>query len=491
MELNQTSICYYDRRLQRTAMSTESADAIVPDTYPDVGRVVCAYGIASVKDQTPQNGRLLISGMVRTTVVYLPEEGGGLRLLNIPISFAHIEECEALNTDAVCLAACRVASVEAVAVNSRKLTVNATLCFESEGYQKTSCSLTESIDLPQAELRRTPCLVTLIEQAQSCPITVLEDVTIPDAAGLSLLHADCVLRATECRAMQGKAVLKGEASITCLALQEDDAVRVLTSATPFTQILEMPEIGEGDMLTASLTAKELDCRLEPDGLLSYTVNAAALLLMRRAQTLQNIDDLYIPGKELQLTQEKTMLRSTPPASAFAGETTETLQTARHVSHIVFAGAFSCDAKRADGEKAQLTAAVQVLYLDDDQQLCFLQRMLPVSVPCSGQGELSQLELVARGAPSGEQGIMLTLSVKGCIAAEEQCTFRCITELSEIDAPCAANGVTLKLRYIDREQPLWDIAKACGTTMEAIRRANELPADVQTAADTMLLIPIGG
>ena len=78
MELNQTSISYYDRRLARTATCNETADSIVPDTFPDIGRVVCAYGVASIKDQSPQNDRLLVSGVVKTTVVYQPEEGGGL-----------------------------------------------------------------------------------------------------------------------------------------------------------------------------------------------------------------------------------------------------------------------------------------------------------------------------------------------------------------------------------------------------------------------------
>ena len=61
-------------------------------------------------------------------------------------------------------------------------------------------------------------------------------VTAPPAA---------VLPATECRAMHGKAVVKGEADIRCLALQEDGAVRVLSSQTPFTQIWDLPDAEDG------------------------------------------------------------------------------------------------------------------------------------------------------------------------------------------------------------------------------------------------------
>ena len=93
MELNQTSICYYEKKLAHISAATESADSIVPDTFPDIGRIVCAYGTAAIKDQTPQNGRLLVSGTVQTTVLYEPENGGKLRRLSVPVTFAHIEDC--------------------------------------------------------------------------------------------------------------------------------------------------------------------------------------------------------------------------------------------------------------------------------------------------------------------------------------------------------------------------------------------------------------
>ena len=66
MELNQTSICYYEKKLAHISVATESADSIVPDTFPDIGRIVCAYGTATIKDQTPQNGRRADNCTVRT-----------------------------------------------------------------------------------------------------------------------------------------------------------------------------------------------------------------------------------------------------------------------------------------------------------------------------------------------------------------------------------------------------------------------------------------
>lgn len=489
MELNQTSIQYYDKRLARISTCNETADSIVPDTFPDIGRIVCAYGTAALRDQSPQSGRLLASGMVQVVVVYEPEKGDGLRRLSVPVSFAHIEECDGIDAETVCIIGCRVAAVDVVAVNSRKISVKVQLCFTVEGYCKTQSEITEGTQERQVELLSEPQTVTLTEQVRTYPITILDDVSMQDAEDLSLLHTSCVLRSSECRAMRGKIVLKGEAEIRCLAIQEDDAVRVLSNTTPFTQILELPEVEEEDTVCAQLAIREIDSRMEQDGLLSYTVSVTALVTVRRTKTLCKIQDLYLPGSTLQISEEKAVLHSTPPGIPFTAETSETLQTAQHVSHIVSAEAVCCSAKRNTSGEIQMTAAIQVLYLSDEQQLYSLGRLMPLSMPCIATGEVSDISLTVRASAAGETGIAFNVSAAGMASAETSVAFRHITSLEVGEPQEKPTDTTLLLRYIEQEQPLWEIAKDCGTTMEEIRHANDLPADATSVSNAVLLIPV--
>lgn len=489
MELNQTSIQYYDKRLARISTCSETADSIVPDTFPDIGRIVCAYGTAAVRDQSPQSGRLLASGMVQVVVLYEPEKGDGLRRLTVPVSFAHIEECEGIDAETVSIVDCRVATVDVVAVNSRKVNVKVQLCFSMEGYCQTQCEITEGTQEKQVQLLSEMQTVTLTEQAHAYPITILDDVTMQEADGATLLHAKCMLRTSECRAMRGKVVLKGEAEVQCLALQEDDAVRVLSNTTPFTQILELPEVEEQDTVAAQLAVREIDCRLEQDGLLSYTVSVTALITVRRTKSLCCIKDLYLPGQTLRSSEEKTLLHSTPPCVPFTADATETLPTAQHAAHIVAAEAVCCGAKRSKEGEIQMTAAVRILYLSDEQQLYMLERLVPLTMSCVATGEVSDITLAVRASAAGETGILLNLTASGMASAEERVAFRHIKSLEAGEAQQKTADATLLLRYIEQEQPLWEIAKDCGTTMDEIRQANDLPADATCVSHTVLLIPI--
>ena len=79
---------------------------------------------------------------------------------------------------------------------------------------------------------------------------------------------------------------RGEAVLHCLAMQEDDAVRVLNSSTPFTQILELPEAEEDALTAVRMTVSEADCRLESDGMLSCTISAQAMVCLLYTSSLR-------------------------------------------------------------------------------------------------------------------------------------------------------------------------------------------------------------
>lgn len=45
----------------------ETADAIVPDTFPDLMRIAAVFGTPQLKDDVPQSGRVFLSSALRTS----------------------------------------------------------------------------------------------------------------------------------------------------------------------------------------------------------------------------------------------------------------------------------------------------------------------------------------------------------------------------------------------------------------------------------------
>ena len=79
MELKKKTFLFFETALEETAAPEAGADMIVPDLYPDIARIVDASGQACLKDRTLREDRLDLAGLVRVSVLYVPEGEQRLR----------------------------------------------------------------------------------------------------------------------------------------------------------------------------------------------------------------------------------------------------------------------------------------------------------------------------------------------------------------------------------------------------------------------------
>lgn len=494
MELVRKSIPYYDVILDDVTVYEESADAIVPDTYPDIARIVYADGMTTVKDESPQNDRILVSGTVAATVLYQPEGEAGLRRLDIPLNFAHIQEARGVNGDSTCFVRCSVSGMTARAVNSRKVSVTARLCFETSAYQPGVLGYTERIDGGETplEVLYDTRDVSMLCAADTRDFTVLDDLELSGADDLELLHTDCILRQNECRAMNGRMLLRGEAVLRLLVRDDTGSLQQVTQAVPFTQMLDLEGLTEGESVTVRLAVRNTDCVLANGGLLSVGIGARALVLRDETHRICTIQDLYQTHHELEVQAGKKTAQSCVLCGSFAADGMETIPIGMRVSQYISAKAV-CTGVQVEDQDIRLKAEADVVYLDDEGGLYQTHRMLSIPVhantPLHGMS-LHDVVLQTMATPSGEDGVNLRLSASGTLTRTEQAVFQDITavEVSAKERP-GMGDVTLVLRGTEDGERLWDIAKQYATTVASIRGANGLSGEQQTVGTQMLLIPI--
>ena len=74
LELNRSELRGYDTVVDTTLFSEETLESIVPDACPDILRILETDGVVCVKSREASEGRAEVRGVIRTTVLYLPEE---------------------------------------------------------------------------------------------------------------------------------------------------------------------------------------------------------------------------------------------------------------------------------------------------------------------------------------------------------------------------------------------------------------------------------
>lgn len=494
MELIRKSIPYYDVMHNAITVYEESADAIVPDTDPDIARIVYADGMAVVKDESPQNDRILVSGTTVVCVLYQPEGGNKLRRLDIPVSFAHIEEAQGVGGASTCFVRCSVAGVSAKAVNSRKISVTARLCFESTVYQPSMLTFTERIDsgeIPLEVLYDTR-EVSLLRAVNACEFTILDDLTLNSADDLELVHTDCALRTNECRAMNGRVLIRGDAVLRMLVRDDMDGLQQVTQVVPFTQMPDVEGLGEDEPVTVRLSVRHIDCILGEGGQFSVGIGANALIMRDETHTVSTIQDLYQTSHELDVQAARGKMQSCALAGNFAIDGSETIPIGMQVSQYISAKTV-CTGVVAEPEETRLRTEVSVLYADDEGHVYQTHRSLQIPVQANTplhDMNVHDVTVQTIAIPAGEDGVSLRVSGYGTLTHTAEQPYQDITsvEVSTRERP-GMGDVTLILRGAEEGERLWDIAKQYATTVSAIRGANGLADDRQTVGAGMLLIPI--
>lgn len=494
MELTKNTITLSRLVLDAWNNYEETTDAIVPDTFPDIVRIAAVYGNPQLKDDAPQSGRVLISGSVRMTVLYVPE-GGGLRRLDIPISFAHIEEAAGINEDSQLFVSCRVVAADAHVMNSRKLSVTATLSISCRVFASDTLSLTSGFaqDDGQLEQLTSTHTVTVPVAVHRREFTLMEDVNLPDFSRYTSIAASRAdLRLSDCRLMNGKAVLKGDAALHLLAETTDGTLENTDCVVPFTQIFEVEGMADNQQICVTFSLRHLDAELRDDGLIGVGIGASVLLTAFETHTLQLVSDVYHLEHTVHVETQPVTLPSSHPLAELGCEASETIPVGMKIAQIADVSAV-LDTLSNEQSHSVLRMMVCIVYRADDGEYYSIHRAvhMPLSLPDdTHQVRLNGMQCRASATISGEDSVVLSLSGRCSLLCDEPLQLNDLSALTiDENTVQSAAPVSVILRYVDAEERLWDIAKCYRTTVEAIRQANQLSTDHFSAHSQMLLIPV--
>lgn len=500
MELNlrQQSLSYLQPAVITAQNQEETSECIVPDSSPDIERVLETSGMVLLRGKECREGSCTVSGSVRAWVVYLAEKESTPRRLELTIPFsARMEHPSLTPQSEICFSAC-LRSLDTRVVNPRKVSVRAGMSVQTSGWSAAELPYCSGADGEEAlQCRVESRRLTIPVAAGEKPFVVSDELELPDGQPpvRELLRWNAALELTEARLVGEKAVFKGSANVEVLYTTEQGTVEQWQTSLPFSQYMELEGTAEDDMLhiTPALTGAEL----EPDGAgtrLQLTLNAVAQCLADAQREISLLTDLYSLTETAKPQLRTERAESLLDRQRIRQDCRETLQcpSSRPVAARVL-----LDAPVQRQEQDRLTVAVEaqltLLYLDGDGQLQTVARR--ASVEC--QTELAagcvcrpaaQLTGAVGCVPAAD-GVELRFAVDFLLLSYAQQDVSSVAACELAPLPEGARQPSLIVRTAREGESLWSIAKACRSSVAAISEANGLDAgDPRPGA--LLLIPRG-
>ena len=187
LELKRDAIHCFETVADVTICQEETQEAIVPDACPDILRIVEVCGQACLTGKQAREGMATVSGMVRASVLYLPETGGCLRHMELSVPFTCQVEAPGLTSQGTILADPRLRWAEARVLNPRKILLRVDLALLlAAAMALTACGSTAAVSSEAAasataapEVTASPeeaAVEPAAETAVTYPLTVTDQL---------------------------------------------------------------------------------------------------------------------------------------------------------------------------------------------------------------------------------------------------------------------------------------------------------------------------
>ena len=476
----------------------ETADTIVPDSFPDVARILGANAVAVMRSKESRSGSVSISGGIRCHVMYVAEGETAPRCLEVYLPYTLQVDNPALTEQTQIQVRCHVKSADARMVNSRKIAVRVNVCCLICGYEPTQITIFDHEALPdQLQIHQVDYAFLQPVECSERSFQVMEEISLPANRPLCgvVYRYEPTVEVLEKRIAGNKAVFKGVVRLDILYATENGALSTHLAEIPFSQYCDLQDLYDEEEM--KLLMEITGCDLERATLqdvegLQLTLHLLAQCLISRKIPMTFCEDAYaLNGELLPQWQEYQFLNRLDHDVI-----SRTLRESKELPATdVVDVQMQLDMPRVNrkGDKAEIAVPIclHALYYDDQGQLQSVNHRTEVREELSlAEDAHCFVTALAGGAPtvlptgnSLEFRCPILLDVE-CMAKEDYRSL-CGGEIRQIEQKKAEKPAVV-IRRTQGGERLWDIAKTHNSTVERIRRANHLESE-QTE-NGILLIP---
>ncbi len=491
------------------AQTVVEGDILVPDTKPDITRVLSADARIELSEQKIEENKIAVRGITYFKILYVSEkEEQPLYSIDSSAEFKQDIDIEGINAEMQAQVIAEVEHVDFVVNNERKVGVKAVINLHGKGIEERTAEIAQDVEGPED-------IQVLKETFQYTDIVGVSktETLIKDGFELGedeyeireILKWDAAVSEKGIKIADGKIIVDGMVNLELLYIDEeyDNQLKTIKREIPFTHIVDITGVLSDMNYKLKFSINELyhDIKENIRGEKKIVELEGIIKVESKVidtQSREILADTYSLSKELGISREQIGLEKNVGINKVNALVNETLDMPSE--HLPISGVFSVGVKpfltdynvAADNVTAEGILEVTVLYktAEESQALYSLTEEIPfrhyIEFENSDLKEGAEAEIdlfieeVDYSVVDGEQvevkvnmGILCEVFhtefldiISGVEEAEE-----------EIDLK---SRPSLTIYYIQPGDTPWEIAKKYHTTVQRIMETNEIeePTDIE-------------
>lgn len=494
INFNQQPLMYTANLADQVVSREETMEVRLSDGMPAIGRVLGCWGQTVIRGKEWRGDAMSVSGGVEARILYEPEDGTGVQCVEAWVPFQHKWQFPQTDRDGFICAVPTLKSMDARSVSARKLMLRVCVSIWGRAMENSTAKIAAAGEIPEdVQLLQRKYPMELAAECGEKQVNVEEELTLPDTYPQveKLLRQQICLDVTEQKVMASRLVMKGAAKLQILYLSGGKVCSWKT---------EIPVAVYADLErdhSASATAQilpvltNLDIDVS-DGRMTVKAGFAVQYVIFDRVMAELIEDAYSTVRSVSPQFEELLLPAVLERKQTGFTSSQNLKAdTKNVVDIFTVMDHPVLRSNADGRYMYVCGQHQVLYEDVQGNLQNGVVRFEESIPWDAdQGTAVQAVCVPGGSAQAVQtgdGLQVSQehSMKIAVTAGKPMTMVTGLELGQPEEADPGRPSMIVQRCGNRT--LWELAKECGSTVEAISRVNGL--DGEPEWDKMLLIPV--
>ncbi len=507
MEIIKDTVNMCNVKAKGVTQAMADGDVIVPDSKPDILKLLQVDSDAVVTDKYIENGRLVINGRVNFKVLYVPDsEGEKIKSINTSMEFRQVVDSSGADNNVKLFVKPSVLKVEFNTVNSRKLRLRAIVHIEYEINELNELEI--CTDIVDDTIEKDFCELQLEDTVDISEhsFTVKEMLEIPSGSESvkEILKMDVKVFDTEYKPVTGKVIVKGTVGVCILYTDTLDNVKFIEAEIPFTEILDTDGVSEDTLCEIDYTVIGDLCTLEADGdgdmrCISVDVDVCASLKGVEMRDKGVLRDCFVPYMETDLEKQEIPITITCERPTIENTVREVVSIPENIPAVSGVYNVMCTPAitKSELQKNKILCEgkldTYILYLTDTTENPIYSHRKEISfsymLDCNNDTTGLRCEIkpevrhVSYNLNSkGEVEIRCVLSVESVLIKEDK-----ISNIEGINTHMKDMDDGIVICFAEAGEDVWDIAKRYGVPKEKLIYHNNIE-DTRLSEKTRLFIP---
>ncbi len=486
IKFNSTAVPYLRSLTQQVQTREETQELRLTEGMPDIGRILGCWGQPVIRSKEWRSGGMGVSGGVMVWVLYAPEDGSEPQKVETWVPFQQKWDFDDRGRDGFIWVQPMLKSLDARSVSPRKMMVRANISTNGMAMQNAQEETYQAEGLPEDVqlLRQTYPMELPVESGEKI-------LTIDEELGMEpmdqLIRYSMVPTITEWKILGSRLVFKGYGKIHGL-YRSGGKLQRFEMEVPFSQFadLDQEHSSAANAVMAPIVT-DLELSME-EGRAQLKASVAAQFVIYDRVNVDVVEDTYSPRRDVM--PQYGQLKLPARLDQWDADVEQNVPMGGEMGTLVDAYPLM-DVPQCRGKDVYLSGGCQVLYYDPSGMLQSsngrFEQTIPLGQDMEADVACDAWDIGDAYIGSNGDGFAVTLPLHLDLSANCGQGMSVVTGLEMGDMTEAENGRPSLILCRCNSGNLWELAKAHGSTVEAIRDANGLDGEPEAAR--MLLIPI--